>query len=119
MILPTAAARSCENARGDGEDEAEDQCGEGEFDGIGVAGRDQVEDGVVEADTAAEVAVEDALPVVQILDCEGLVEAVLMAERGEVGGSCSFAEHLLDGVAGDEMDEEEDERDDDPDDGKG
>jgi hypothetical protein len=43
----------------------------------------------------------------------------LVAECGEIGGGCSLAEHLLDGVAGDEMDEEEDERDDDPDDREG
>jgi hypothetical protein len=42
-----------------------------------------------------------------------------VAEGGEVGGGCSFAEHLLDGVAGNEMNQKEDERDDDPDDGEG
>lgn len=62
---------------------------------------------------------EDALPVAQVLDAKGLVEAVLVAEGGQIGGGSSFAEHLLDGVAGDEMDEQEDERDDDPDDGEG
>jgi hypothetical protein len=42
-----------------------------------------------------------------------------MAESGEVGGGGAFAEHLFDGIAGDEMDEKEDERDYNPDDGEG
>ena len=44
---------------------------------------------------------EDAAPVVEILDSERLVEAVLMAKGCQVGGCCSVAEDLLDGVAGD------------------
>ena len=47
------------------------------------------------------------------------VEAVGVAEGGDVGGGGAFAEHLDDGVAGDEMDEEEDDGDDDPEDGEG
>jgi len=43
----------------------------------------------------------------------------LMAEGGEVGCGCAIAEHLLDGVAGDEMDEQENDGDDDPDDWEG
>ena len=119
VVLPAAAASGRKDSGGNGEDQAEDECGEGELDGVGVAGRDEVEDRVVEADAAAEVAVENALPVVEVLDCEGLVEAVLVAEGGEIGGGCSLAEHLLDGVAGNEMDEQEDERNDYPDDGEG
>ena len=42
-----------------------------------------------------------------------------MTELGEVGGGSSLTEHLLNGVAGDEVYQEEDERDDDPDYGKG
>jgi len=38
---------------------------------------------------------------------------------GDVSGGCSFAEHLLYGVSGDEVDEEEDHRDDEPDNGDG
>ena len=41
------------------------------------------------------------------------------SEGGDVSGGCCFAEHLLDGVSGDEVDEQEDERDDEPDDWEG
>jgi hypothetical protein len=67
----------------------------------------------------AEVEARDAVPVVEVLLAEGDVEAVGVAEGGDVSGGCSFAEHLLDGVSGDEVDEEEDEGDDEPDDGDG
>jgi hypothetical protein len=42
-----------------------------------------------------------------------------MAEGVDIGGGGSFAKHLDDGVAGDEMDEKEDDGDDDPEDGQG
>ena len=50
--------------------------------------------------------------------CERHVETVGVAERVDVGGGGAFAEHLDDGVAGDEVDEQEDDRDDDPQDGQ-
>ena len=42
-----------------------------------------------------------------------------MAESVDVGGRGSFAEHLDDRVARDEVDEKEDDGDDDPEDGEG
>jgi len=76
-------------------------------------------DGVVEPDRPAQVAVEDVAPVVEVLHAERQVEAVLMAQGGEVACGCSFAKHLLDGVAWDKVDEKKDERDDNPDYGEG
>ena len=76
-------------------------------------------DGVVQAEGLAEVGVEDAVPVVGVLLGERSVEAVGVAEGGDVGGGGAFAEHLDDGVAGDEVDEQEDDGDDDPEDGQG
>jgi hypothetical protein len=61
--------------------------------------------------------VENAAPVVEILLAEWAVESVLVAEDFEVGGTGAFAEHLLDRVAWDEVNEEEDEGDDQPEDG--
>ena len=42
-----------------------------------------------------------------------------MAGGVDVGGGRAFAEHLQDGVAGDEVDEKEDEGDHQPDNGQG
>jgi hypothetical protein len=50
---------------------------------------------------------------------EGEIEAVGVAELGDIGGGCALAEHLDDGVAGDEVDEEEDDGDHDPEDREG
>ena len=90
----------------------------GEREGVGVALEDEVGDGVVQAERLAEVGVEDAAPVVRVLLGERRVEAVGVAEGVDVGGGGAFAEHLDDGVAGDEVDEQEDDRDDDPEDGQ-
>ena len=104
------------DAGGDGRRDADEKRREGESEGVGIALQDEVGDGVVEAEGLAEVGVEDAVPVVGVLLAERSVEAVGVAEGGDVGGSGAFAEHLDDGVAGDEVDEQEDDRDDDPED---
>ena len=58
---------------------------------------------------------ENTLPVADVLLAERGVEAVGVARGLDVGGRRAFAEHLLDGVSGDEMDQEEDEADYQPD----
>ncbi len=123
----TPRVRSCQRSRwsadadagGDGDDDADEERGEGEGEGVGVALEDEVGDGVVQAEGLAEVGVEDAAPVVGVLLGEWGVEAVGVAEGVDVGGGGSFAEHLDDGVAGDEVDEEEDDGDHDPEDREG
>jgi hypothetical protein len=114
-----AAMEGGTDASRDGEDDADKERGEGESEGIGVALEDEVCDGVVEAKGLAEIGVEDTVPVAGVLQGEGRVEAVGVAEGGDIGGSGSFAEHLDDRVARDEMDEQEDDGDDYPEDGKG
>jgi len=58
-------------------------------------------------------------PVAKVLRVERRVEAVGVAENGNVGRRGSFAEHLDDGIARYEMDQKEDDRDHDPEDGEG
>ena len=62
---------------------------------------------------------QDAFPVAEVLLAERGVEAVGVARGGDVGGRRAFAEHLRDGISGDEVDEQEDEAHDQPDDGQG
>jgi hypothetical protein len=45
---------------------------------------------------------------VDVLHTEREVELVGVASGGDVGGGRAFAEHLGDGVSGDEVDKEED-----------
>ena len=53
---------------------------------------------------------QDAGPIVQILRTERQVQSILMAEGGDVGRRCAVAEHLLDGVARNQVDEQKDQR---------
>jgi hypothetical protein len=63
--------------------------------------------------------VEDAFPVAEVLLAERGVEAIGVAQGRDIGGGGAFAEHLLDGISGDEMDEEKDKADHQPDDRQG
>ena len=53
---------------------------------------------------------QDAGPVADVLRMQRQVEADLVAKRADVGGGGAFAEHHLDGIAGDKMDEQKDQR---------
>jgi hypothetical protein len=63
--------------------------------------------------------VENALPVADVLRAEWEVESVGVADFGDLDGRRAFAENLLNGVSGDDVDEEENDGDDQPDDGDG
>ena len=125
--LTTLRARSSQRLRrwaertpaGIDKDDRDEQRGQRELQRVGIALGDEVRDAVVEAEGVAEVAVEDAVPVVDVLLAERGVEAVGVARGLDVGGGRAFAEHLQDGVSGDEVDQQEDEGDDQPDDWQG
>jgi hypothetical protein len=72
----------------------------------------ELSDGLVVAEGASEIPVQNAFPVAEVLLAKGGVEAVDVAGGGDVGGRRALAEDLLDGVSGDEVDEQEDEADD-------
>jgi hypothetical protein len=100
------------------EDPDEQRC-QSERQGVGVALQDEVRDRVVQAERLTEVGVDDSAPVVEVLRVDGCVETIGVAQDGDVGGGGSFAEHLDDRVAGDEVDEKEDDGDYDPQDWEG
>ena len=118
-IGPGVATECGDEAGGNGEEDAEQErcCGEGE--GVGVALQNELGDGGVKAEGLAQVEVGDTVPVAGVLLRERGVEAVAVAEGGDVGGGGAFAEHLHDGVAGHEVDKKKDDGDDDPKDGQG
>jgi hypothetical protein len=104
------------DAGGDRSRDADEKSGDGEGERVWVALEDEVGDGVVEAKGLAEIDVEEAVPIMGVLLAERSVKAVRVTEGADVGGGGAFAEHLDDGVAGDEVDEEKDDGDDDPED---
>ncbi len=118
-VLPAIAVERGGDACGNGRCDADDECGERESEGVGITLQDEVSDGVVQTKGLAEVGVEDSAPVVGVLLEERSVEAVGVAQGVDVGGSGAFAEHLDDGVAGNEVNEKEDDGDDDPEHRKG
>ena len=66
---------------------------------------------LVEAQGRTQIALQHAFPVVQILPAEGKIETVGVPGSLYVGYRSSFAQHLQDGVAGDQMDQQEYQRD--------
>lgn len=58
---------------------------------------------------------QNAFPVAEVLLAKRGVESVGVAGGGDVGGRRAFAEYLLDGVSGNEVDEQENKGDDEPD----
>lgn len=61
----------------------------------------------------------NALPVVEVLSRERNIETVSVPSRLDIGSGSAFPEHLLDGIAGNQMDQHEHERDHKPDDRQG
>lgn len=59
------------------------------------------------ADGVPEIAVQDAVPVMEILGAMRQIERVLVAQGGDVGRGCDLAQHLLNRVAGDQVNEQE------------
>jgi hypothetical protein len=75
--------------------------------------------GLVVAEGASEIAVENAFPIADVLRAEWKIEAVGVAGFGDLDRRRAFAEKLLNGISGDDVDEEEDDGDDQPDDWEG
>ena len=67
---------------------------------VGITLSDKLRDALVEAQRGAQIAVEDAFPVAEILLAERRVEAVGVAGGGDVGGGRAFAQHLRMGSPG-------------------
>src|SRR5690348_1875865 len=83
VILAASAMQGRGDSGGNGEQQGDQQSGGGEFHGERVAREHEMRDGVVEADGLAEVAVQHATPVADVLGAEGQVEPVGMAQRGD------------------------------------
>ncbi len=84
------------HSRGDGEDDRDEQRSQREPQRVRIALGDESRDRLVVADGAAEVPVQHAFPVMQVLFAERSVEAVGVACGGDIGGRRAFAEHLRD-----------------------
>ena len=71
---------------------------------------------LVEAQRLAHVAVDDAAPIVDVLLAQGRIEPVSVTGGGNVDRSGALAEHLLNGIARDQVNQKKYHRHDQPDD---
>ena len=83
--------------------------------GVGITLRNQARDTLVETQRWAQIAVQHAFPVIQILPAQRKIEAVGVARGLHIGYGSAFAQHLQNGIAGHEMNQKEHKRDDQPD----
>jgi len=80
-------------------------------------GQDYACYGLIKTERTAEVSAQHAFPVVHILLWERDVESIGVPGGLHVGAGCAFSQHLLDGIAGNKMDQQKNHRHDEPDDG--
>ena len=114
-----AAAIRGEHSRGNNDSRADEESAEGELERGRITLEDDAPHGRLEFEGLAEIAAEELLEVVAVLGEEGLIEIEGVTELDDFSWRGAFAEHLLDGIAGDEVNLEEDESEDEPERGKG
>ena len=115
-VIPAIAALRGTNSGRNRQQNSNQQGGKRELQRVGVALRDQCADALVEAERRAQISVENALPVMEVLLSQRLIESVGVACGLDVGRRGAFSEHLQNGIAGNEMNQQKDQRDHEPDD---
>ena len=114
-IVPAVASLRRAYTRRNRQQDRHHQCCQGQLQGVGIALGDQPRDALVETQRWPKIAVQHAFPVIQILPAQGKIEAVGMAGGLHIGYGRAFSQHLQDGIAGHEVNQQEDERDYQPD----
>ena len=94
------------------------QRGKGQLQRVGISLQDEVRDRIVQPQRMPKVSVQHSAPVVQVLLAQRQIESVLMAQRGQIGRRCAFAQHLLHRIARHQVNQQKDQRDHQPDNGK-
>jgi hypothetical protein len=118
VVDAAAAALGGPQAGGNADAGADDQRERGELQGGGIVFEDQARDGALEANGLTEIAVGEAAEIANVLHADRGVEAEGVAELLEIFGAGAFAQHLLDGIAGDDVGEEKHHGQDQPNGGK-
>ena len=114
----TAAIRG-EHSRGNNDSRADEESAEGELERGRITLEDDAPHGRLEFEGLAEIAAEELLEVVAVLGEEGLIEIEGVTELDDFSGRGVFAEHLLDRIAGDDVNHEKDQSEDEPERWKG
>ena len=114
-IVPAVTPLRRAYARRNREQYRHQQRCQGQLQRVWIALSDQARDALVETQRWAQIAMQHAFPVVQILPAQGKIKTVGMAGGLHIGHRRAFAQHLKNGVAGHEMNQKENERDNQPD----
>ena len=69
--------------------------------------QDHAGDRLIETERTAKVSAQNAFPVIHILLGQRDIESIGVAGGLHVGTGCAFSQHLLDGIAGNKMDQQE------------
>src|SRR4029077_242046 len=109
-VVPIIATPGRVNAGRYGEHNHNQQRGQRELQGVGIALAQESADTLVVAQRDPEIALQHALPIIQILLAEWEIESIGMPCGLQVRRRGAFSQHLLDGIARDEMDQEKYER---------
>ena len=114
----TAAIRG-EHSRGNSDSRADEESAEGELERGRIALEDDAADGCLKFEGLTEIATEELLEIVAVLCEERLIEIESVAKLRDFAGRGAFAEHLLDRIAGDDVNHEKDQSEDEPERWKG
>ena len=114
-VVPAIASLGGTHAGGNREQYGYQQRCQGQLQRVWIALGDESADVLVETQRRAEIAVQHAFPVIDILLAERDIEAVGVAGGLDIGRRRAFSQHLQDGIAGDQVDQQKDQRDHEPD----
>lgn len=114
MIAGGPPLLSSEETSRNSNEGADNESEDSQFECGGIVREDDLGDRLLKAKRLAEIPAKNAAEKVDVLNADGPVEAEGVAKLGEVFGAGAFAEHLLNGIAGDEMSEQENHGDDEP-----
>ena len=114
-----AATVGGEDSGGNGDGGADEESEEGELERGGIALEDDAADGCLKFEGLTEIATEELLEIVAVLCEERLIEIESVAKLRDFAGRGAFAKHLLDKIAGDDVNHEKDQSEDEPERWKG
>ncbi len=110
LILPASAMQRCRNARGNRQQQRKQQGGRSQLDGVGITRQHQMRDRIVQPQRVSQVAVQNPTPVMEILLPKRRVQPVSMPQRDNVRRTRALAQHLLNRIARNKMNQEKNNR---------
>src|SRR5712692_1004410 len=115
-IVPAVSALGGADARRNRKQHRDHQRCDGQLQRIRIALRNQASYILVVTQRQAQVAVQHAFPVIEVLRTQWEIKSIGVTGGLNIRRGSAFAEHLLNGIAGNQVDKKKDQRNDEPDD---